>query len=64
MTERGVYVRETFPGVTEVRAVDRNGHTVRQLTLPTILVTERDVTESTAFLDFIDPCSALRLVSG
>ena len=53
--QRGVYVRETFPGITEVRAVDASGTTVRRVTLPTAYYSQREVDDMWEFLDRISP---------
>jgi hypothetical protein len=48
--ERGVYVWETFPGITEVRAVGRSGRTVRKVIVPTSLFMQSEVDEMWRFL--------------
>jgi hypothetical protein len=44
MKTRGVYVRESFAGLTELLAIDGDGRTVRQLTVATALHTSHDFT--------------------
>ena len=57
MKDRGVYVWESFVGLTELAAIDGGGHTVRQLTVPTALCSSHDVREMWRFLDSISPPS-------
>jgi hypothetical protein len=58
MKARGVYVRESFAGLTELLAIDGDGRTVRQLTVATALHTSHDTREMWRFLDAVCPVVA------
>lgn len=54
MNGHGVYVWETFPGITEVRAVGYSGQTLRRVTMPTHLFTQGEVDAAWTFLERVD----------